>query len=650
MTKPKVAKPHPEAPGRGKIITREQWTQFLEFREKGDTRAAAARKVRISERSAERFEGVHGFERLMNKNAIEARDLWEAKKREEALREVKEREGLSDAALAALDDIEVFARMFFGLILRPWQKEAANRIAELYEDPDEQYVVINVAPGTGKTTFFCRIVPAWLTARNRSIRGLIGSNTQRLAEWNLRQLKREFERTVPIRGEPKEVANGFALDALAVMPHEYGNFKPENPELWRGDSFIVAQKGDIVLADKEPTWTAFGRDTGFLGGRFDFIIWDDVYDSSKMRTAEARELLRKWWDEIAETRLEPGGLLVLQGQRLSSDDIYRHALNKVAYIGEDEESMVVSGKKYKHVIFKAHDEDKCTGKHSLKDKAWPDGCCIDPRRLPYHKLRTLKENDPNRYSTIYQQEDNDPDSVLVNPLWVSGGTDADGMVYPGCWDNDRDLWELPKGIPNGIMIATADPSPSKFWSIQCWYYVPETGYRYLLECYRQVMDAPSFLDWNEADRKFVGVCEDWWNITKEIGHPITHWIVEANAAQRFILQYDHFRRWASSRGVTLMSHYTHARNKTDPNYGVWMLAQEYRYGRVRLPGKQKTYARPHSLLLIDEVTHWTPDREHLQTDDCVMAQWFLEHNLKNIRPPDVEPVKLWRPSWLGVRR
>lgn len=633
----------------GNVIPAEKYLVYLQCRKEGDGRRVAARRAGFSERTAERFDGIVSTGPL-HPQALKAKALWKEKEEAEARKYVKERESLHPEAYKALDDIGLFAQRYFGLILRPWQKLAADRIVELYDDPDEQYAVINVAPGTGKTTFFCKILPAWITCRDRSVRGLIGSNTQRLADWNMRQLRRELERTVPIRGEPKEVALGFATDAVATLSIDYGNFKPENPELWRGDSFIVSQYNDFALADKEPTWTSFGRDTGFLGGRFDFVIWDDVYDSSKMRTAEARELLRKWWDEIAETRLEPGGLLLLQGQRLSTDDIYRHALDKVTFIGEDEDDMIAAGKKYHHIIFKAHDDEKCIGKHSLKDKPWPEGCCIDPRRLPYGKLRTLKENDPGRYAVIYQQEDADPGSVLVNPLWVSGGQDADGIDYPGCWDNDRDLWELPRGLPPGVTVCTADPSPTKFWALQAWHYVPETGMRYLLECYRQKMDAPTFLDWNHSTRSFTGIAEEWWHISKDMGSPITHWIVEANAAQTFILQYDFFRRWASMRGVTLMRHYTHSKNKTDPKYGVWMLSQEYRHGRVRLPGKQKTYARPHSLLLIDEATHWTPDKEHLQTDDCVMAQWFFEHNLPHIRPPETAPTRLWRPSWLGERR
>ena len=59
------------------------------------------------------------------------------------------------------------------------------------------------------------------------------------------------------------------------------------------------------------------RHSGFLGGRFDLVIWDDLVDRKNTKTVEAKENLRTWWDSEAETRLEPRGLLLVQGQRIS---------------------------------------------------------------------------------------------------------------------------------------------------------------------------------------------------------------------------------------------------------------------------------------------------------------------------------------------
>ena len=47
-------------------------------------------------------------------------------------------------------------------------------------------------------------------------------------------------------------------------------------------------------------------------------------------SAGGLERLTQWWEVEAETRLEPGGLLILQGQRLGRDDLYRWATGNLA--------------------------------------------------------------------------------------------------------------------------------------------------------------------------------------------------------------------------------------------------------------------------------------------------------------------------------
>jgi hypothetical protein len=629
----------------GVPITAEVWFKYQQLRDGGLSKYGAAKKLSISYRAASDFENGTGSS--VGRDAKRA--YVEAQKPP-----VTPYDDLSDEAREAYHDIEVFARRYFGLILMPWQVEATNRIMELLESPHEEYVVINAPPGCGKSTFFTRILPAWATVRDRTLRGMIGSHTNRLGEWYTRRLKSEFERAQPVRAEAKDFKLGLAVDAEAVLIEDFGRFKPDVKEVWRADQFTVAQEDDVPVSEKEPTWTCFGVDSGFLGGRFDLIIWDDLYDPRKMRTAEARDDWKRWWDEVAETRLEPGGLLVLQGQRMASDDIYRYALDKETVVDEDDdfedelpENLRLGGKRYHHLAYKAHYEDRCRKEHKPSSTPYPEGCLLYPRRLSWRKLTHLKHQTPDRYAVLYQQEDTDPAAVLVDPVWISGGTAQDGVEHQGCWDADRDLWELPRNLPGDvIVVASADPSPSKFWALQVWAYVPESGMRYLLESYRQKMDAPTFLDWNHSEGMFTGIAEEWWQRSVDMGHPIQYWIVEANAAQKFILQYDHFRRWSSLRAVNLIPHYTHSRNKADPDYGVQMLAGLYRHGRIRLPGKQRTEARPHALLLVNEVTKWTPEGTGAATDDCVMAQWFVEHNLPNISLPRGNVTPLWRPSWI----
>ena len=629
----------------GKATTVEKWADYLAMRRQGISLYGASKQCGLSYhacRDAENDKAPRNF--LVAQEAL-GKTIHP---------EVPAFDTLCPEAQEAYNNIEVFARRYFGIVLMPWQIEATEKIMGLLNTDDEEYAVINAPPGSGKSTFFAKILPAWATIRNRAVRGMIGSSTQRLAEWYCRRLRAELDRAHPVKAELNDVRLGLAVDAEATLQDDFGMFKPDSSEIWRAEAFTVLQEDDQPLSQKEPTWSAFGMDSGFLGGRFDLVIWDDVYDPRKMRSSESREDMRRWWDEVAETRLEPGGLLILQGQRMSADDIYRYALDKVAPPDEieledfDPENAPIEWRKYHHISYKSHYEENCESDHTAKSAPWPEGCLLYPRRLPWRKLRHIKAQTPDRFEVLYQQSDVNPASVLVDPLWVSGGVGADGVDYVGCWDNDRDLWEIPTGVSGDLFIvATADPSPSQFWALQCWAYNPETQFRYLLESYRRKMDAPSFLDWNHNEQRFTGVAEDWWQITNDLGRPLTHWIIEANAAQKFILQYDHFKRWAAMRGVELVPHYTHSRNKGDPKYGVQMLAPLWRVGRIRLPGKQRTEARPHSLLLVNEVTRWNPEGTGARTDDCVMAQWFLEHNLEKLYVPQATGVKQWRPSWVS---
>ena len=629
----------------GRPISADTWIKFMELRDGGQSRYAAAKRIGVSQRAAKDFEDGTG-----SQSGRVAKAAYEEARKPAVI----PADLLVPEAGEAFENIEAFARRYFGLILMPWQIEATERIMELQRSPHEEYVVINAPPGSGKSTFFTRILPAWATVRDRTIRGMIGSHTQRLAEWYTRRLKNEFERSVPVRAETKDLKLGMALDAAAVLSEDFGRFSPDIKEVWRADQFTVAQEGDVPVSEKEPTWTCFGVDSGFLGGRFDLIIWDDLYDPRKMRTADARDDLKRWWDEVAETRLEPGGLLILQGQRMAPDDIYRYALDKHTDLEEGDDSeedlpedLRLGGDRYHHLYYQAHYQDLCESDHRMTAEPWPDGCLLYPRRLNWRKLSHIKSQTPERFEILYQQQDTDPGSVLVNPLWIGGGMGDDGVLYQGCWDEGRDLWELPANLPGEpLIVATADPSPSKYWALQVWAYVEESGFRYLLESYRQKMDAPTFLDWNRSEGVFTGIAEEWWQRSVDMGHPIQYWIIESNAAQKFILQYDHFRRWSAQRNVNLIPHYTHSRNKADPDYGVQMLASLYRHGQVRLPGKQGTDARPHALLLVSEVTKWTADGHGANTDDCVMAQWFFEHNVPNIRTPMGNVVPMWRPSWV----
>lgn len=618
---------------RGRNVAPKLRGQVLELDRQGFSKQSIAKETGLG------YSTVRGILQNIADNGQTLRAMRE----EEELPAVRTPAELCPEALRALDDFAYFRRRYFGRIPSPWQVEAAEIVLEKLQTEDKEYLVLNAPPGVGKSTTFTHDIPAWLTARNRTLRGLCGSASQSLASKYTNRLRRTFSRATPQRNRSEDVERGWAFDAEACMAVDYGRFKPKTMEIWTREAFVVAQVGDLLVADKEMTWTAYGPDTEQLGERYVFVVWDDLVTRKSLRTVDSIKNQQEFFTDEAESRLEPGGLFLLQGQRMGANDLYRFALDMLG--GEaDEEDAEVSvvdldedRKKYHHVIFKAHYEDRCESKHKKADPPYPEGCLLDPIRLTWTELSGIKRRGDTKYQVVYQQEDTDPAHVLVQREWINGNGE-----FPGCLDENRALCELPLGLSRPLIsVATADPSPSKFWSIQWWVVHPETGQRFLMDLERRAMQASDFLDWNRNLGDYTGLMDEWQHRSRTLGVPITHWIVETNAAARFMLQYDHVKQWKAKNSVVIIGHETH-RNKSDPELGITSLAPHYQFGRVRLPMKQRTGAREASLKLIDEVTRW-PDGN---TDDCVMAQWFLEWNLPRLITQEAKNPKLRRPHWM----
>ena len=380
-------------------------------------------------------------------------------------------EKIKGDAEKAINDFGYFRQRYFARSTSPWAEEAAYKVLALAESPNKEYVVVNCPPGVGKSTFFTHDLPVWLAVRNRARRTMIGSRTAGQATKYTGRIRRTFERVTPVKADPVLLEKGLAKDAESTLITDFGRFKPSNSDLWRLDEFILAQDGGVAVDDKEPNFVAYGMDSGFLGGRFDTVIWDDLVDKTNIRTVEARENLINWWETEAETRLDPGGLLILQGQRMSPDDLYRYALNLVDWSEEFEEEPEKAPKKYHHIIYKAHYDDLCEAENNggVHHGNYPDGCLLDSYRLPWRELSRVRKSKLDKFLTLYQQEDVDAEASLIQQAWIDGGIDKDGVQSQGCWDATRNIGNWPKGVM-GYSVVTADPSPTKYWG-----FVPETS-------------------------------------------------------------------------------------------------------------------------------------------------------------------------------
>jgi hypothetical protein len=327
----------------------------------------------------------------------------------------------------------------------------------------------------------------------------------------------------------------------------------------------------------------------------------------------------------AERRIEPGGVFCLVGQRLGPADVHRKRLDARKRDGTP---------LYKHVIFPAHHDSLCDGEHRQwnGEHVFGSGCMTDIRRLNVTDWENVA--DSTSYRTVFQQEDINPESVLVQPAWLSGGTDLDGFEAPGCLDDRAWGEHPPRDVGRLVDYAVVDPSPTNYWAIEWWSFQPESKVNYLIWGDRRRMPAGSakgLLDWDNSEQKFVGSMEEIQKASVVTGHPIRVWVIEANAAQRFLFDFDHFRRWLHRwPDVKVLRHQT-AMNKLDPQYGVTILSTRYKTGHKRIPSLTNLGLDGRNFVrqIQKELTTYVVG-SGAETDDCVMADWMGEYNLPKI--------------------
>jgi hypothetical protein len=402
---------------------------------------------------------------------------------------------------------------------------------------------------------------------------------------------------------------------------------------------VVRQLDGVSVDDKEDTVSAWGQDSGFLGGRYNLVIWDDLIDRKNMKTQESRDGMKEWWDGEAESRLEPGGVMLLQGQRIQGNDLYRYALDK---------KNIDETPKYRHVVYQSHYDDLCPGDGTHHTDPWPKGCLLDPYRLPWSHLETIKHNNPRAFDVMYQQQDGTGVNGLIDPIWITGGVDGDGWPSPGCLDRERGLFDPPEHLIDNESwsFVTVDPSPTEWWGIIWWLYDPESDNRYIIDVQRQRLNPEQFLSLDLDNWEWSGLMPEYHELGNDLGIPITHVIVEVNAAQRWLLSQPHVQKWMAMTGIVFVPHTTSI-NKQDPKYGLESIGDLFRQGQVRIPWGD-LQARGRCQPLIDEGTRY-PDAD---TTDLIMSTWFHKLGVENHYTPRRQGMyQMNRPKWLaGARR
>jgi len=577
--------------------------------------------------------------------------MWDRERAARELPDPKTLEELAPKVRRSLADFELFRGMFFARRPSPWGMRAAEVIVEALADKSEKtYIVMNVFPGSGKSTLM-HDIKVWLIsgggvcdpAVGRALRIMQGSFTKKVSRDEVLRARRSLDLRRPYWDKEQRIQAQF------VLGNEFGRFKPDvsvgDESIWAAEEFLVAQVGGIEVYEKEATLQAASRESGFLGERCDLAIWDDLVNTANSRNPEIAEQLAGWFEQEAETRVEPGGVVVLVGQRIGPNDLYRNRLN-VVWI--DEEGL--ERRIYHHIVFPAHRDADC---HGDRHDQWngfegegAEGCVTDASRLSWTEIQRLSTRPNTNYRTVFQQEDTDPGRVLVQEAWLRGEPDSEGYPSPGCYDHDRAFMQWPEGVGPLIDYCTVDPAAGKWWALEWWAVNPATQWRYLIYGKRERMKAGELLDWDNAKQEFTGLMHTMTVGSILAGHPIRVWIIEAKAAHKYLFEFEHYIRWRRMfPDVVVIPHQTNI-NKNDPTLGVEAaLPSAYRQGIKRLPKAYHPEAMNYLKVKERELTTYPL----AQTYDTVMADWFGEWNMRRILEIGQRPLGQKREINPGAR-
>lgn len=497
---------------------------------------------------------------------------------------------LSQEAKDLLEDFRAFRLKYFNRVTPPFQLEMADTIT----DCDEEEVLIFVPPGYGKSLMVSHDYPIWRMLRAR-VRG------QRFACLLLSESK---DMGVRFIGQIKAT-----LESNRALQNDYGYFKPEHPDNWRRTEVNV--DGFPRSEQKEATFESAGARSQINGLRLDLVIADDLVGEQSSRNVDLQTEMEEWFHTQVESRLDPGGTLAVIGTRWRTYDLYGRLLR----LKDDDEKAF-----YRVIRFSAHDISKCPGVEGPHE-TYPNGCMLwaervdeltaakrgkVARRGEYERLmRERHKMGETRFEFVYNQLDVPDEGSIVRPEWIEA-----------CKDPERRLGDIPPGTR---LIATLDPAPVAFSSAQVWAYDPEDEKRYLVKHKRAKLTSPEVLK----------LMEEWWTEITAAGHYLI-WVVEKNSAH-FILQSEEFKRMRMRTGMRIVEHTTQ-RNKNDPLYGVEALGPLYQYEKVSLPWAD-IHSREAVQPLISELIAWPNGA----SDDCVMAQWFFEWNIRRVKNDGHQP-------------
>jgi hypothetical protein len=457
-------------------------------------------------------------------------------------------------------------------------------------------LLLNVPPRHAKTTLMAIWFVIWQLACDRNTQVILVSRTISLGEKVSRKLVHELETNVK-------------------LIKAFGRFRPRDlTRPWReAKGELEIENKDLSMRSGDLSVQIRGSGQQVLGMEADWVIADDI---TNRRVANSETERNSEWDYFLGdvlTRLAPEGKVFCIGQRVHSNDIYGRLSRMI-------------------------DDDGAPAWHTERTPAILDeesGTVLWHAQWPYEKLvEKRKSIGTSLFSCMYQQAP-EISGDFIQKWWLEGTGSEDN---PGCFDRSRSIgmgWRPDPGQQGFMPVVRAmsvDPSPTRFAGIIVAdiIYLPRAQF---FNC--AIVDILRL----EPGHGLRGMVDAIDGVASKYRPQAC--IFETNSAKW--LRDDPAWNRVEPKFQQFVGHNTTRHNKGDDLLGVWSLAADFEAGRIRLP-YQTLQDRLTVDLLIDEALAYPNG----QTDDVLMALWFIKANYKTLIPREFLPTHFRRQTSAGT--
>lgn len=272
--------------------------------------------------------------------------------------------------------------MFPAYEIAPHHRLICKEVQEAIDTPNGR-LIISCPPRHGKSFIISEFMPAFY--------------------YGYKGIKREVIAT----SYAASLSDGFGKKIRAIMSSEA--YKRLFPDTYITDK---ANKGTEIDISMGSTYRAVGRGGGITGKGCNLLIIDDLLkDSVEANSATIREVCKSWFTSTANSRIMPGGSVILVMTRWHEDDLPGWLISK-------------QRSKWKIINLEAlcENPDKDPLGRKQGEALWES----------WHsksKLLEIKELDPYTFSALYQGNPTASTGNLFESNWLDFYEDSEAKNF-----------------------------------------------------------------------------------------------------------------------------------------------------------------------------------------------------------------------------